>query len=275
MERDDEHRAWEQRLGRIAQAAASWQALTRQPPAVEVGSELGEDRLPALDVAGIVWFKIAIAAEHLSFFSDVIRATSTLYPTSYLTVLRTGLLAASHAAWVLNPAESAARRFRALRLEAEDLRAQVAMIRGPWPLSSDLERIRDADLLKLAERQDRLAATAASIGVREDVRRIKVDTTDAIANAAGFLRSDPVASSGVQLLWRTGSAVAHAQRSHALLRLDRSELVSHGEGVSSYQLRGDLVRDIGPAAAAVFLMLGEALRLWDLRRKGGSHSTST
>lgn len=266
-QKDPEYAAWERRLGAIAEAAKAWREITRRPPHTGEGGELWGDNLPDLHVSGLAWFKIVIATEHLEFFVDSARETSTLYPTAYLSVLRTALLAASHAVWVLAPAERQERRKRALRAEADDVRSQAAMIRSPWGLTARQVQVQQHDLEKIAERQRRLTVVAKGLGVEEDVAKIKLDNTAAITWAARHLHTEPdsIVASGTQLLWRTGSAVVHAQRSHALLRLHRNEKVSNGEGRAVFHVRGDLVNDVGPAAAAATFMLSEAFRLWDLR----------
>jgi hypothetical protein len=96
----EEHAAWERRLGRIADAASQWQqTMSREPPTVEPGSDLAGDdaEFAGLSVSNLVGYSLAAATEHLDFTLSVMKQTSTLYPTAYLTVLRTSLLAASHA----------------------------------------------------------------------------------------------------------------------------------------------------------------------------------
>jgi len=253
----------------MAAVATQWQARTIEVPPVDEGSPLAGDNQVGVHVSSVAWYALAVATEHLDFCLTAIRETQTLYPTAYLTVLRTGLLSASNAVWILSPSRRRTRQERTLRIQADDLRSQIAMVRSATALTAAQTEIQSADLAHLQQRQEHLQESANHLGITEQVARMKLNNTMVITTVADQLHAgdDPVVASGVQLLWRTGSAVAHAQRSHAIRRLARDHNRRNVDGTTTARLRGDLVHDVGPAAAAVALTLSEGFRLYDERRQ--------
>jgi len=107
---------WEQRLSHIQAAVELWTERTKTAPVVPVGSALRGDDRPGPTVSNIAWYPLGIAIEHLDFTLSMMRATQAMYPTSYMTTLRTALLTASQAVWVLAPSKRVERRGRAMRL---------------------------------------------------------------------------------------------------------------------------------------------------------------
>ena len=65
----------------------------------EPGSSLAADSVAGLSVENPVWYSMCISSEHLDFAIDAMRATSTMYPTAYMTVARTAFVAAVNAVW--------------------------------------------------------------------------------------------------------------------------------------------------------------------------------
>ncbi|OJX73107.1 hypothetical protein [Leifsonia sp. 71-9] len=254
---------WEQRLAHIAAAVELWSGRTKTAPVVPAGSALSGDDRPALSVSSIAWYPLIIAVEHLDFALSTMRATQTMYPTSYMTTLRTALLTASQAAWVLAPVQRAERRGRAMRLRMQDLDDQLKLVNSASELTKGQERARTHDVEELNKQLEECRHTAATLGLPKS-STAKLNNTDIITEAAKQLHDDPVAASGVQLLWRTGSAAAHGQRAYALMRMNTNVVENDGER-RVMQLRGDLVHDVGPAVAAATLAANEAFRLFDLR----------
>lgn len=105
----------------MADAAASMQERTRTATAPAPGSSLAADRVEGLDVESTVWYLMCVAAEHLGFAFDSIKATGCMYPSAYTTVARTALIGAANALWVLTGSSRAERRIRALRVRANDV----------------------------------------------------------------------------------------------------------------------------------------------------------
>jgi hypothetical protein len=254
---------WELRLSKVAAAAEAWQQRTRHAEGVPPRSALGGDDTPNLRVSGLAWYSLIVAVEHLEFTLAMMRATSTMYPSAYLTTLRSALLAASHAAWILSPSRRAERRGRAMRLQVQDLNDQLRMVRSATGLTADQLTAQERDEAHLESRLASCAETVESLGLARS-SMAKVNNTEVITEAAKQLHDDPVAASGVQLLWRVGSAAAHGQRSYAIMRMNRNVVRTDGTK-TVMELRGDLEHDVGPSTAAAALAVNEAFRLFDLR----------
>lgn len=275
IEKSDEHVAWERRLGDMGLVVGRWQKRTQQPqPPLAEDSPLAiDDAVPGLPLASLVWYQITVAVEHLDFFIDAARATSTAYPTAYLTVLRTGLLAASQAVWILGPDDRGVRLERAFRTIADDLRGQLAMVRDSYAPDADAQATKDRLITNFLKQQKDYQQVADVLGVKIRVKDAKLNNTELIAWAAERIfegKGDAPITGAISTYWRMGSAAAHAQRSHALMRAGRSELVRHDDGSATALLRGDLENDIGPAASAVFIVLTEAIRRFDQLRASPS-----
>lgn len=254
---------WEQRLGKIEAVVALWQERTKSPLVIPSGSALCGDDRPELMVSNIAWYPLVVAVEHLDFTISMMRATGTMYPTSYMTTLRTALLTASQAAWILSPAQRAIRRGRAMRLRFQDLDDQLKLVNSAWALTTEQEAARALDVEQLKKQLEECRNVATSLELPKS-STVNLNNTEVITEAAKQLHNHTKAASGTQLLWRTGSAAAHGQRAYAIMRMNRN-LVQDHRGRKVMQLRGDLVQDVGPAAAAAALVAKEAFRLFDLR----------
>lgn len=266
LPRDSEHREWEARLDKVARGVDGWSARVASPEPIDQKSSLGADSLPGLDVAESVWYSMCVAWEHLAFAMGAMRATGTLYPSAYVTVARTALLAAVNAVWVLSPSSRLERRRRAIRLRADDLRNQrTAIEEFPAP-DKEEESARDELLVLIADRQDTLQGAATAIGVVEDVRKMKMDQTQVMSRVEEHLRSaDADGTMFLREMWRLASAAAHAQFHYGAARAElQGEAEQYGSAVAHF--RGELSRDTGPAIAAAAFVLNEAFRLYDLRR---------
>lgn len=265
---DQSHESWEQRVTRMAETTDHWSRRTNDAPPIAPGSALGGDDHPGLHVSGIAWYAIGVAVEHLEFTFSAMRATGTLYPTAQMTALRTALLTGSQAVWVLAPKLRATRRAHAMRLQMQDLRDQLAMVHGLSALDASQAALRAETEANLTQRQEDRKDIVAELALPSSAIA-KLNNTDVIAEASRFVHpeGDQTLNSGVSLLWRMGSAAAHGQRSYAVARASRNERRTDGRD-TIVELRGDLVGDIGPSAAAAVLTVSEAFRLFDLRRGG-------
>lgn len=261
---DESWRGWERRLGEVAAVSSVWQKRTNRAEDVPPRSALGGDDTPNLRVSGLAWYSLVVAAEHLEFALVMMRASRTTYPTAYMTTLRSALLAASHAVWVLAPARRADRRGRAMRLLIQDLTDQRKLVESATGLTEQQFKAQTHDAKVLTERLDLCHETVGKLGLAKS-SKAALNNTEVVTFAALHLHEDPVAASGVQLLWRMGSAAAHGQRSYALIRMDRNVISAGADGKRTMEFRGDLVHDIGPSAAAAALAVNEAFRLFDLR----------
>ncbi|WP_029145537.1 hypothetical protein [Microbacterium luticocti] len=228
---------------------------------------MDQGSIEGLSVENPVWYSMCISSEHLDFALDTMRATSTMYPTAYMTVARTAFVAAVNAVWVLAPPTRQERRERALRLRADDLRVQVTSFRDMQVPEGKPEEARNGLLEQLRERQASLQKVATALGVQEDVAKMRFHQTGAIDWVAQHMHGvdDDLLLGATQALWRSGSAAAHAQFHFGVMRFDRNEVVHEESGSSIVRLRGDLENDVGPAIASATMTLSEAFRLYDLR----------
>ncbi|WP_259540001.1 hypothetical protein [Herbiconiux daphne] len=267
--RTDEYRAWEARLGRISEAATQWQqSFNGAPATVEPGSDLADDDVTfeSFSILNLVGYSLAAATEHLDFTLTAMKQTSTLYPTAYLTVLRTSLLAASHAAWMLTPTQRSERQLRALQFLSDDVRTQLVMVREAFA-PKDAERTAKERMIEvLLERQAQLQPIADALKPGLQVDKCRINNTSIIESVAQAAHDEDVVQGGVNHIWRSGSAAAHGSRGFATIRLKQNTIVEAPTGGKYSLLRGDLVNDIGPAAAAATLALSFAFKMFDERR---------
>ena len=259
---------WLRRLDRISLVVDAWRKRAENPTSPEPGSSLAADSMEGLSVENPIWYSMCISSEHLDFAIDAMRATSTMYPTAYMTVARTAFVAAVNAAWVLAPSARQERRERALRLRADDLRVQMTSFRDMKIPDGKPEEARTGLLEQLRERQAGLQVVATALGMTEDVTKIRFNQTKAIDRVTEHMHGvdDDLLIGATQAVWRSGSAAAHAQYHFGIMRVDRNEIVRDAGGGSVVRLRGDLESDVGPALAAATMTLSEAFRLYDLRR---------
>lgn len=263
-----EDNEWLRRLDRISDVVDAWRKRAENPMLAEAGSSLAADSIEGLSVENPVWYSMCISSEHLDFAIEAMRATSTMYPTAYMTVARTAFVAAVNAVWVLAPSTRQVRRERALKLRADDLRVQMTSFRDMQIPQGKPAEARTGLLKQLAERQASLQEVATTLGINEDVAKTRFQQTKAIDWVARHMHGvdDDLLIGATQAVWRSGSAAAHAQYHFGVMRLDRNEVVREGPDSSTVRLRGDLDNDVGPALAAATMTLSEAFRLYDLRR---------
>lgn len=265
---EDAEAGWPLRLGRMSTAIDAWRNRAKNPESSEPGSSLAADSVDGLNVENLIWYSMCISSEHLEFAIDAMRATSSMYPTAYMTVARTAFVAAVNAVWVLAPPSRQERRERALVLRADDLRTQVTFIREMRLPPGVARSTRDATIAQLRERQAGLQAVATSLGVTLEVPKIRFNQTTAIDWVAEHMHGvdNDLLIGATQAMWRSSSAAAHAQYQFGIMRTDRNEVLEGETGDAVVRLRGDLESDVGPALAVAVMTLNEAFRLYDLRR---------
>ncbi|MGH3688653.1 MAG: hypothetical protein ACRDT7_00725 [Microbacterium sp.] len=265
----DDHAEWEKRLGRIADAARQWQeGMSGEPARIEAGSDLAEDDVgfEGFSVSHLVGYSLAAATEHLDFTLNVMKLTSTLYPTAYLTVLRTSLLAASHAAWILSPDQRSERQLRGLQFLADDVRAQLVMTREALATTDRAHAAKDKMIALLVSRQAELQRIADALKPGLQIAKCQINNTKIIESVAQTTHEEDLAQGGVNMVWRSTSAAAHGSRGFATMRLKQNQIVESRSGARYSLLRGDLTNDIGPAAASAALALSFAFKMHDQRR---------
>jgi hypothetical protein len=161
-----------------------------------------------------------------------------------------------------------------MRLQSQDLRDQMAMVRDLAALPDDQAAVRDGELSRLGTRLAKHKTVATSLGPR-DAATSRMSDTDVIAWAPKHVHGDDESDlvHASQLLWRFGSSAAHGQRSFALRRVDTSSKRAAGaDTVMTYE--GDLASDVVPAASASLATVREAFRLFALRSTSPAASST-
>lgn len=261
------HEEWEQRLAVMAVSVEQWRARTKAPQAPEAGSLLAEDNMDGLDVEAVVWYLICISVEHVDFAITALGKVG-LYPTTYMSIIRTAYMASVNALWVLKGKTRRERRLRALRLAAEDLKVQVVAI-NDFTTGEDTKAAKDEAISDLQNRQDNLQVIAEELGSTEDVRKMKVDQTGniaAIISGSDETKKDADLANGLRYIWRSGSAAAHAQHHYGHARIGRDDVVGLEGGKHIVRLAGDLAKDVGPAIGGAVLTLSSVFKLYDAGR---------
>lgn len=261
MGQDESTKHWTAELGRVRTDVAALAKRMEQPQEIDTSSSLAADDkgFPSIRLASTVGYKIAVSAEHLDFALRSIKSLGTS-PTAQLTLLRTALLAASHAATLLE-GDRTQRRGRALKLRADDLRGQLTMIRASAAISPVSAAATSELTTYLTEQQSELQVTADDLGLTIDVRKFTFNHTGAVVEAAKrAYPTRPETVSLVERIWRLGSSAAHAERSFASRR-GVATLLAPGFG----QLKADLA-DLGMAAVASWAILHRTVQGFDLRR---------
>lgn len=263
-----ENNDWLRRIEAMSKAVDVWQSRATNPPPVEPGSSLAADSVEGLNVENPVWYSMCISTEHLKFAIDAMRATSTMYPTAYLTVARTAYVAAVNAVWVLAPPMRQDRRERALRVRADGLRLQMSALRSMQLPDGKPDEARNGVIAQLRQRQSELQSVAERLGMKENVTKMKFNQTSAIDWVVRHMHGadEGFLVGANQSVWRSGSAAAHGQYDFGVMRQGSNEVVRTDDGGSVVRLRGDLDNDVGPALGASFVALTEAFRLYDLQR---------
>lgn len=262
-----EHREWITRLERCAEGVDAWRERTKNPVFAVPGSPLAADEIPGLGIEQAAWYSLCTAVEHLAAAFDLLRATNTLYPSAYMTLLRTAYMSAVNSYYVLAADSRAERRLRALRMRAHELSDEKKTY-------TRLGDARAEDLIaRVEEQQARLQEVAERLGSSEQVAKMRYNLTDAVDWAAKKLRDDEGGhlEMAFRSLWNTGSAAAHGQMIYALMRPGQQEVVHQDERGSVVHLTSSLEHDVGPAFVGAFLVANQAFRLYDLRRlpRGG------
>lgn len=243
-----------------------WDQRIKNPMLPQPGSQLSQDNMENLDVEGTIWYQLCVSVEHLNFALDAMYKTRTVYPTAYMTVLRTAYLASVNALWILSGTGRTDRRLRTLRFIAEDTRVHIQAVRE-LEASEELKSAKQAQLNGLFKQQADLQSVAKELGSTEEVRNMKVNQTSNVAEVAEhFCNSDSSKdlTEAIRFIWRDGSAAAHGQYHFGLSRVKAHEINQGERGARVARLFGDFSRDVGPAFAGIRLILEKSFELYDV-----------
>jgi hypothetical protein len=197
-------------------------------------------------------------------------ATHLLYPSAYFTVLRTALMGASQAIWVL-AGQRHQRREHALRIVIDDINQRRKLIEDLGILSVEQQAASDDSLRKLAHRLDEAATAADHIGLQLDnIRKYKLDMTTVIKEAAnsvfpGVDESNAKIRESAGFLWRTASGHAHGTPASRLTLIRAEDAVRNPDGTATVKPEPS-IEAVTIVLFNVTLLTNEAWRLYDLWR---------
>jgi hypothetical protein len=121
----------------------------------------------------------------------------------------------------------------------------------------------------LDSEEGELQATAQTLGIRGDVRRWRLNTTDVVADvAAALIGRGHAAASALTALWRSNSAHAHAAIFAPALTVGLSDMTALPYGGVRMRPRYDPESYLA-AAAMVGYIAESAFKLFERRRTAG------
>ncbi|UUV32279.1 hypothetical protein NQK81_02165 [Amycolatopsis roodepoortensis] len=266
---------WDQRLNTMFEWIDAWQSRMDQPPMfpAPASSVAADDRaFPLLPTSAVAYNALLNAVEHLDFFRASLTSTKIIYPAAYYTVLRSALMGAAQAVWVLAPANRATRVERSLRIVVDNYNQYRKLVTDTRALAAENKAEVDKLLADLDDRISKAAIALNKIGIDDTskIRSWSLNMTQVIKDAVELVHpqgtSDGVTISvGTQVLWRSQSGFAHGTPASRLSLIGSGGITTNPDG-STWGRASTKIDDIAAAAAAPVLLLNEAWRLYDLRR---------
>ncbi|MBN6039982.1 hypothetical protein [Amycolatopsis sp. 195334CR] len=263
----------ERRLEKLFIAVTAWASRIRKPPPVAApGSSLAADdqAFPCMPASTIAYNGLAVAVEHLDYFRTSFQATGHIYPAANYTVLRSALMGAAQAVWVLAPRPRHERIGHALDIAVDSYNQQRNLVEAATGLSADQQVVTDQVLTTLETRLVEAAVVATALGRdATKIRKWKLSMTRVITDAVGLANPDNTADAsairaGTALLWRSQSGHAHGTPGSMLSLIDHGSIVDGGAG-TLWATASTSLEGVVSAAGGAALLLNEAWKLYDLR----------
>jgi hypothetical protein len=264
----------DQRLRMMFDTIQQWQNRVEHPPlTAEAGSSLAADdrALPTLPASHVAYSGLLVAVEHLHLFRTAFANSQLIYPTAYFTILRTALMGAAQAVWVLaGPRQQ--RVAHALMIAIDDINQRRKLLQDLGTLPTEQQAAADAELRNLATRLDEAEAAATAHGIQlGNITRYTLNMTTVIKQAAQLAFPNNDASSTLirdraGFLWRNASGHAHGTPSSrlTLIRTDQVARRPDGSGVGKPDAS---IENITTVAMNPFSLAKEAWTLYDRRRR--------
>ncbi|PXY16610.1 hypothetical protein [Prauserella muralis] len=267
----DDETDWLQRLNSMLPTIAKWAERTRSAPSTPVpGSSLARDDelFPPQPASHVAYAAIVTATEHLDLFRVAFQASRALFPSGYFTLLRTALMGAAQAIWVLKGPRPQ-RQENALRIVRDDIKQRHGLLTVDVPEALGLGERIEEERERLQRQLREVQAAAAHLGFNaKAVNGWRLNMTQVIKTASELVhgngQGDEATRYGTSLLWRLQSGHAHGTPSMRIMQVERTEVTAHDDGTLFGKATTTAV-DVGAAAAASLLMLNDAWRLYDLR----------
>ena len=241
-----------------------WRVRAQQLEVPERGSELeSDDRVfPYHRISEVARTSLMVAGENLRLALDAIHRRN-LYPSGHFGVLRSALVGACQAVWILAPDLPSDRQDRGLSVIDESYRQsrrfhEVTRTTAPDLTSADLQAL-DDQLSWIDGRRHQVSA------VRPARTRLNL-SDDVIPRAAAVVYADNARRSQVQLLWMQMSCDSHVLGWSLFQRSvlgPESKLTGLAEATT-----GGSLEDLAQPFVASYEILKRGWSLYDRRCEG-------
>ncbi|AZZ48011.1 hypothetical protein C5E02_01285 [Rathayibacter rathayi] len=181
-----------------------WQARARRLEEPQPGSELAADDAPFSShrISDTARLSLILSGEHLRLAATAVEA-GEWYPSAHFTVLRSALVGAAQAVWLLAPREPAERQERGLMVMGEMYRERQKYVQEASKMQLSEDERREIPLQTEWSRERIARITELRRG------RAALSQTDIIRWAVEYRFPDRARQEAIKLLWRQMSADAH------------------------------------------------------------------
>jgi len=240
---------WRNRLGSV---------YTPQP-----SSELAADDAdwPALTLSQVAVGSMGAARDHLQAVRVLIDARE-VFPYAQASLVRTALLSAGQAVWLLAPDDRAERLKNARTLTAHTYDQHLQFLHDLQGLAATPHAGTDAVEQHVATRSSQLAQQRAADG-----QKAKFNATAVVQSAALAAWGKEDLAKEVKVEWRSGSGAAHGLLWSVFGRVGTQVTGVEPNGMAVFAA-GGAIDDFANAYFAAFHLLRHAFTL--LERRGGS-----
>lgn len=243
----------------------AWGARVRTPYVPLPGSELATDDLdwPAFPASQVAASGIGAARDHLQAVRVHLEVRpAQLFPFAQATLVRTAMLSAAQAVWVLAPDARSDRVARARTLAQHTYEQHLLFLRDLQALTAAPHTGNDSVAAHVALRLAELRARRAADG-----QKSKFEATATIEQAALATWGRPELALEAKVEWRHGSGAAHGLSWALLGQAGTTQAgAPDADGVAAFEAAGSIEGLSNPYLCAHGLLV----RAWDLlERRGG------
>lgn len=228
------------------------------PPPVEPGSSLAGDdaALGPLHLSHAAWYAWSLAVDQLEGVRALIEDAERTQPWAHHTLLRSALENAATALWLLAPKDRNERVRRRLKIAGHDIHesARAQELSGLTP--------RPPGRLP-PERREEIKQLATARGLDPNDVLGRFSYAKVIRAAATETRFGP---DTLELVWMTGSGIAHGRSWATFAFLEREDLTTQGSDEIRQVRISASVEQLALVAATVLVLIDKAHRLYELRR---------
>lgn len=264
--------SWETRIDRVSTVVQGWQHRLLAPDVPDRGSSLAadDDAFPRMSCSQLAWWGMSVGVEHLDatlrLFNDQVAGGGPILPAANFTVLRAALVGSSQAIVLLAPSKRQERVNYGLQIAHEEYRQvfnfRKRLLEHPGLVLAGREAAdRNDYLTRFAANRDEVADLLKARGVAP-----RLTDTAMIERAAELSHTDPadaqLLQSSVMMEWALGSGAAHGR---LLMTMHRQS--SFRTEAGDVALFGSTYEQVAMPIVGVFLLLNQAWRVWDLRRR--------